>query len=149
MEIVMKKLSCGILIVKNKNGLKELFMAHVTNKPFWDIPKGGMCKNESFIDTAIRETKEEVGFELLKEDLLDLGLFDYTERKDLYLFKYIGDYDFKVEDAVCTSKFFSKIYQEYLPEVDDFKYVPIDEILNYCSEGFKNVLPKLLRDNII
>jgi 8-oxo-dGTP pyrophosphatase MutT (NUDIX family) len=145
----MKKISCGVLIVKNENGNKSLFMAHVTNKIFWDIPKGGISLNESFIETAIREMIEEVGFKCSKEDLLDLGFFKYTERKDLYLFKYIGNKEFKVENAVCTSNFFSKLYQMHLPEVDDFKYVPFNEIINYCSEGFKNVLPILLRDNII
>lgn len=145
----MKKLSCGILIVRNNNGLKELFMAHVTNKTFWDIPKGGISNNESFIETAIRETEEESGFIIKSEHLLDLGLFTYTERKDLYLFKYIGYDSFPVENAKCTSTFHSKIENKRLLEVDDFKYIPFNEVLNYCSEGFKNVFPKLIRENIL
>lgn len=145
----MKKLSCGTLIVRNNNGSKELFMAHVTNKPFWDIPKGGKTENESYIDGAIRELLEEAGFKCSKEELLDLGLFDYTERKDLYLFKYIGNKEFKIEEAHCTSTFFSQIYQTRLPEVDAFKYIPFEEVLSYCSEGFKNVFPRLIKEGII
>ncbi len=145
----MKKLSCGVLIVREQNNIKELFMAHVTNKPFWDIPKGGKNPNETYIQAAIREMYEEVGFKCETKDLLDLGIFEYTERKDLYLFKYIGDYSYCLEDAICTSTFFSNIYQKRLPEVDDFKYVPFDDVISHCSEGFKNVFPLLLKSKSI
>lgn len=145
----MKKISCGTLIVRESKGFKELFMAHVTNKPFWDIPKGGKNGNESYIEAALREMKEEVGFQCIKENLIDLGKFDYTDRKDLYLFKYIGKDEYRLEDAICTSTFFSKIYQTRLPEVDDFKYVPFDDVLSHCSEGFKNVFPLLIKNKIL
>ncbi len=145
----MKKLSCGTLIVRETNGFKELFMAHVTNQKFWDIPKGGLNQNETHIEAAIRELREESGFICLHEHLLDLGHYIYTERKDLYLFKYIGDDSYRIEDAICTSTFFSQLYQTRLPEVDDFKYVPFDEVLNHCSEGFKNVFPLLIKNKII
>lgn len=149
MEKSMKKISCGTLIVRENNGIKELFMAHVTNKTFWDIPKGCVEQNESFISAAIREMYEESGFKCQEKELLDLGLFEYTERKDLYLFKYTGEIELNDKDAVCNSTFFSKIYQKRLPEVDEFRYIPLSEVTSYCSEGFKNVFPKLIERNII
>lgn len=140
----MKKISCGTIIIRENKGIKELFMAHVTNKPFWDIPKGGLDHNETFISAAIREMYEESGFICQEDDLFDLGLFDYTVRKDLYLFKYSGFEELKVADAICTSTFYCKNNRLRLPEVDDFKYIPLSEVANYCSEGFKNVLPKII-----
>jgi len=145
----VKKLSCGTLIVRENSGGKELFMAHVTNKPFWDIPKGGRNSEEGFIQAAIRELYEESGFVCEHAELLDLGLYEYTDRKDLYLFKYVGNTNFCHTKAVCNSTFFSKIYSAHLPEVDDFKYVPFDEVLAHCSEGFKKVFPLLISKKII
>lgn len=148
-EIQVKKLSCGTLIVRENQGKKELFMAHVTNQSFWDIPKGGQNPNENYIKTAIRELYEESGIICSSHELLDLGMYDYTERKDLYLFKYIGNRNFCHTQAVCNSTFFSNLYQKHLPEVDAFKYVEFDDVLNHCSEGFKKVFPILIANNII
>lgn len=145
----MKKLSCGTLIVRERMGIKELFMAHVTGYEFWDIPKGGQNLHENYIDAALRELEEESGFKCNHHDLYDLGLYEYTERKDLYLFKYVGEKYLCDQQAICTSTFFSKLYETHLPEVDDFKYVPFEQVLSHCSRGFKQVFPLLLQKRII
>ena len=145
----MKKLSCGTLIVRERMGTKELFMAHVTGYQFWDIPKGGQNLHENYIDAALRELEEESGFKCNHNDLYDLGLYEYTERKDLYLFKYVGEKYLCDQQAICTSTFFSKLHETHLPEVDDFKYVPFDQVLSHCSRGFTQVFPLLLQKRII
>ena len=76
----MKKLSCGTLIVRDRMGTKELFMAHVTGQKFWDIPKGGKNLHENYIEAALRELEEESGFICNHNELFDLGLYEYTER---------------------------------------------------------------------
>lgn len=55
-----KKTSAGIAIVWNK----KLLLVHPTNNKWWGtygIPRGGLEKNETPFDAAIRETKEETG----------------------------------------------------------------------------------------
>jgi 8-oxo-dGTP pyrophosphatase MutT (NUDIX family) len=145
----MKKLSCGTLIVRDRMGTKELFMGHVTGQQFWDIPKGGKNLHENYIEAAIRELEEESGFTCDHQELLDLGLYQYTERKDLYLFKYVGQQYFCDQKAFCKSTFFSKLYETRLPEMDGFKYVPFEQVLSHCSEGFKKVFPLLIEKRII
>ena len=145
----MKKLSCGTLIVRDRMGTKELFMGHVTGQQFWDIPKGGKNLHENYIEAAIRELEEESGFTCDHQELLDLGLYQYTERKDLYLFKYVGQQYFCDQKAFCKSTFFSKLYETRLPEMDGFKYVPFEQVLSHCSEGFKKVFPILIDKRII
>lgn len=145
----MKKLSCGTLIVRDRMGTKELFMGHVTGQQFWDIPKGGKNLHENYIEAAIRELEEESGFTCNHQELLDLGLYQYTELKDLYLFKYVGQQYFCDQKAFCKSTFFSKLYETRLPEMDGFKYVPFEQVLSHCSEGFKKVFPLLIEKRII
>jgi len=63
----MKK-SAGLLIIQNN----KILLGHPTNAAWnntYSIPKGGVEKGESLIDTAIRETYEEVGLLFKKDDI--------------------------------------------------------------------------------
>lgn len=136
----MKKISCGILIY---NGNNELFLCHSTGNSFWDVPKGLNDEGESFIETAIRELKEETGFIVTKEELKDLGEFKYNSSKNLYLFEYIGKKSFNEKDSVCTSYFEHFRTKKMLPEVDKFEYMSKDKALtNVCKS-----MNKLLEQN--
>jgi putative (di)nucleoside polyphosphate hydrolase len=145
----MKKISCGILIVRNTRGVDELLMGHITGHERWDILKGCKDDDEDHISAAIREMREESGFVCQPTELLDLGLFKYNPKKDLYLFKYSGTQEFCHTKAYCDSMFFHQELQKELPELDDFKYVPFDDVLNHCTNGFKEVFQKLRREKIL
>lgn len=139
----MKNISCGVLITKKINDEMHLLMCHSTNNTFWDIPKGGIDLDESPIDTAIRELKEETGFSVSREDLIDLGIFEYNRSKDLHLFKYNKDSDFDESKGVCTT-FFQCPYKKIdIPEVDEFKYFPFSLVNTVCAKSFINVFKKI------
>lgn len=73
------ELSAGIIFVKDG----AVLMGHATETPHWDIPKGHVEKGETHIDAAIRECFEETGFEVFAEELVSLGVLDYTKTKTL------------------------------------------------------------------
>ena len=81
--IASKRLSCGIVIVNQEH---ELLLCHVTGRGHWDLPKGGIDDGEAPIDAALRETREETALVLAADELIELGRFVYSERKDLHLF---------------------------------------------------------------
>lgn len=63
-----KTISVGLAIIWDN----KLLLIHPTNSKWYgtySFPKGNQEKGETFIETALRETKEEVGLTLLKEQL--------------------------------------------------------------------------------
>lgn len=64
----MISVSSGIAILYKT----KILLCHPTNLPWrnsFSIPKGGVDEGESLIDAAIRETKEEVGIDIRKEQI--------------------------------------------------------------------------------
>lgn len=79
----MKTVSAGVLMFDSQD---RILLGHATGNAHWDIPKGKIEEGEDPIDAALREVWEETGIVLQKEDLIDLGRFKYTPKKDLHLF---------------------------------------------------------------
>ncbi len=55
------------LIVNQEKKILLLERDHPTQKMYWDIPGGRLHKGDSLIDTLLREIKEEIGLDDLKE----------------------------------------------------------------------------------
>ncbi len=74
--------SAGLLIIQNN----KMLLAHPTKAPWYGtytIPKGKVEEGESYINAAIRETKEEVGIDIDVNDIeKKIGVIDYTDAKD-------------------------------------------------------------------
>lgn len=136
----MKKLSCGTLIFSEN----KILLCKVTGSKYWDIPKGLNEVDESKIQTAIRELKEETGFIATEDELEDLGLFKYNSQKDLYLFRYIGNKTFDTSKAECTSYFVNRYTGDYQREVCDFGYFSKEEALEKSCKSLSKVLEKLI-----
>lgn len=64
--------SCGCIIINNN----KVLLVYEKNQNFWGFPKGHVEQNETEIETAKREVKEEVG--------LDIKIIEDTR----YEFKY-------------------------------------------------------------
>ena len=64
--------SCGCIIINNS----KVLLVYEKNQNFWGFPKGHVEQNETEIETAKREVKEEVG--------LDIKIIEDTR----YEFKY-------------------------------------------------------------
>lgn len=71
-------------LVKNKNG--EILFIFRNGK--WDLPKGGIEKNETIDETAIREVEEETGCKNLE--------IKKKLQKTYHIFKRNGDYKLKI-----------------------------------------------------
>ena len=99
-ESKMKK-SAGVIIILNKN---KVLLCHPTNSRWfgtYSFPKGGIEKNESEIDAAIRELREESSVVVDKSQISNIKdpiIVDYVNKKgekkykQLYLYVvYIND----------------------------------------------------------
>ena len=73
----MKAISCGVIIIDKAS--RKLLACHPSCHSYrdgnWDIPKGHVEGNESHVETALRELKEEANIVLTENDLYDCGMF--------------------------------------------------------------------------
>lgn len=145
----MKELTYAVFIVKVIDDVNHLFMAHSTGNDFWDVPKGGAEEEdkETPVQSAIRELKEEAGVDFVAEDLKDLGVFVYNNRKNMHVFLYTGNNYPLPSDCTCVSTFTCPYTKREKPEVDAFKYVPFDEVPTHCAKSFNKVFEAFLKLN--
>ena len=74
------ELSAGLVIIQNGSVL----LGHPTGQKWWgtySIPKGQVEEGEDLLQAAIRETREEMGISIDKEDIEDTEP-EYVEYKD-------------------------------------------------------------------
>lgn len=144
----IKELTFAIFIVKVINDMPHLFMIHSTGNNFWDVPKGGAEANETAIQAALRELLEEAGIVFVSSDLKDLGVFEYNARKDMHVFKYMGDQYPDPKKCVCTSTFTCPYTNREKPEADGFKYIPFNQVSSHCAKSFKKVFEAFIKVNM-
>ena len=105
MTIISKKLPLrsGVgIVVLNKNN--QVFVARRidNSKNFWQMPQGGVDKNEDYLAAAYRELEEETSIknvDLVKE--LD-GLISYELPKHLLGVIWKGKYRGQEQKVVCS-----------------------------------------------
>ncbi|HYN60099.1 MAG TPA: NUDIX hydrolase [Rubrivivax sp.] len=131
-----RRLSCGILIL---TGQRELLLCHVTGQDHWDLPKGGLHADESPLQAALRETREETGLDLAAEALLELGRFDYRPKKDLHLFATLLP-RIDVAQLRCESHFAQHDTGASLPEMDGYDWFGFERIGTLCTPKMTAVL---------
>lgn len=145
----MKKLiSAGILI--NSKGKFLLIHPYKGCDKCWGVPKGKMEPNETLLDTAIREVKEETGL-----DMRELADKLYISSEPIYDFK-VGNnnkhvYIFYAED---TDGFLQKkelhcntyIEGKTVHEIDNFMWCSLREIEEKLTKSQKGLID-LIRSN--
>lgn len=101
-----------ILLLKRPN--KE----HIPYGGKWGFVGGGAEKGEEPRDVAVRETFEETGLKVLPQNLIDIGMVESPDGRDVYVF--------------CCSDFEGTVdIQKVKHEHDDFNWVRADEIDDY------------------
>lgn len=127
--------TAGMFILNNK---RELLIAHPTKHPidFWSIPKGKMDADDcSPLAAAFRETWEEVNFDFRLFGNINLiklpPIVFKNKRKRLYPFLVMAEanpeIDFDAVELKCNSDVPIETYGHVVPEMDDFKWVTLEE----------------------
>jgi len=74
--------SAGLLIIQDN----KILLAHPTKAPWYGtytIPKGKVEEGETYLDAALRETKEEVGLDIPVDDINpEYRIINYNDAKD-------------------------------------------------------------------
>ena len=131
-----KRLSCGVVIL---NPDRELLLCHVTGQNHWDLPKGGIDAGETPLEAAQRETREEAGLQLHEDDLIDLGRFRYTSKKNLHLFATcLPRIDLK--QLHCESHYLDRHTGRQLPEMDGYGWFAFARVATLCTPKMAQVL---------
>ncbi|WP_233802443.1 NUDIX hydrolase [Paraburkholderia sp. HP33-1] len=134
--------SCGIVLL-DPDG--RVLLAHATETTHWDIPKGHGEDGEAPYVTALREMVEETGIALGAGRLKDLGLFVYRRDKDLHLFAARASADeLDLSTCTCTSLFPRRSDGTLIPEMDDYRWVSVDEIPRYASRSLTQLFETTL-----
>ncbi len=132
-----KKLSCGVLLTDGK----RILLGHPFMSRFWDVPKGELNTGEKYIETAIREFKEETNLTVTRRKLVGLGKFTgYSKKKDLVLFLYWMDELPDISKLKCNSTF--ERNGKRIPEFDKFKYCNMKEVKEKVTPNLFKILRK-------
>ena len=90
-EEIPLRLGVGIVLLNNNN---EVFVGKRIDNPknFWQMPQGGVDKNENFLDAAKRELEEETSIKNIKLIKEIEGWLTYDLPVDLLGKVWIGKY---------------------------------------------------------
>ena len=135
------RISAGIAIVFNK----KILLAHSKNSSWWKSwmpPKGTVEHDEIFLETAIRELKEEVGIDIsfsklqeaswknrssIKENknLIEIPYFDKKGAIHKLVFIYI--YEISDLSEINLTSEIIPVEQLQLSEIDDARFFNLEE----------------------
>jgi 8-oxo-dGTP pyrophosphatase MutT (NUDIX family) len=122
------KLSCGIIF----HDKEKFLIGHATGLANWDIPKGGIHTFEYELHCAIREFREETGYDVkpLLTQIKSLGLFRYQMNKNLFLFDLFVPALPPISRFHCNSICLNYKFQ-LIPEFDKFAYIELKDAEKY------------------
>lgn len=139
----MKLLSCGTLITDGS----LLLIVHPTYSNVWDIPKGKIEPGESPLEAAVRECKEETGYNLQYhvKNMVDYGPFPYLKKKDLHVFGLkVSTQDLpNISNMKCEVMIEKKDHMVF--ETDRFIYAPITELDKYLIPNMLEIVTTVLK----
>ncbi len=137
-----KDKSFGVILVLRKEGDEDRFLILHQTRGHWGFPKGHSEKEETPLESAIRELKEETG-------ITDIDLIDLPKIVDKYSFELGGKYyDKTVEYFFAFTKEDKVVIQEV--EIQSYKWATYEEAMEtFNYEETKKVLTiaqKYLKD---
>jgi 8-oxo-dGTP pyrophosphatase MutT (NUDIX family) len=143
-----KTIAAGMFLVNNQG---KLLVCHPTNHDpkFWSIPKGKVENEEYYLDAAIRETFEETNISLtFAKNIVKLDPQVYSHKKKVLNPFVVFERDnlhlnWKFFDIKCNSN----VPEERggFPEMDDYKWVTLDEAATMLHETQTACLPEIKR----
>lgn len=135
--------SAGTVIYRiNKFGDTEVLIMYRKDSETWHIPKGTTRKDESLVDTAIRETKEETGLHVrLKGFIGKLDSLYYRSNQLVkkhtyyYLAQEIGKFEHGMDHEHDQ--------EEYVEIHEAMKRLDFDTLHEKEKQILKKALPKI------
>jgi 8-oxo-dGTP pyrophosphatase MutT (NUDIX family) len=140
------ELTCGIFLYHKQN--KKILLCHSTHSSWkrWSIPKGIIENQESPLNCAYRELKEETGIDptvisVLKTEALDSRKYP-KQNKILSPYLLITDSDLFTHEYKCRS-----LVDNSYPEIDGWKWISLDRAEQYLpsiQKKYINTIAKIL-----
>ncbi len=123
--------SCGAIVYRKHHGNTEILLIKHVNSGHWSFPKGHVEDNETEVETALREIKEETGIDVI---------IDPTFRETV-------SYSPKKDTQKVVVYFIAKAKNyEYVPqeeEISDIKWVEIGHALSILTyENDRSIVNK-------
>ena len=93
----------------------------------WCMPCGYLDFDETILEGAARELKEETGIEIDPLDLVFVNINDVPEldKRQNVTFRFKGYLPYDIEDSILSNK------DSEENEVSNIKWIPLDEVDNY------------------
>lgn len=140
------RIGVGVIVLNEKN---EIFVGKRKDNPVdkWQMPQGGVDKNENFLTAMKRELEEETSIKnikILKE--LD-GWFEYELPKNLLGIIWKGKFRGQKQKWFIVK--FNGNENEInlktkIPEFIEWKWIAIDDLLKVIVDFKKNMYEKIL-----
>lgn len=138
--------SAGILAYRWRLDSLEVLLIHPggpiwknKNHHAWSIPKGLVEEEENMLDGAMREFKEETGFDIPKENLIELEEVRQTGGKIVKVWAKEADYD----TSLLKSNTFKMEWPPKSGKVEEFP-----EVDKAAWFGVENAKTKIVKDQI-
>ncbi len=150
------KISAGILLFRKSPAPLQVFLAYPGGPFFknkdegvWTIPKGEVNPSEDYLQTALREFKEETGITLdPKKKFITLGNITQKSGKVVHAWAVEGNIplDFKITSGRCQIEWpprSGKIIE--IPEIDRAEFFTIAEAQEKIIETQRAFLERLVQ----
>ena len=144
------RIGVGIVLLNDKN---EVFVGKRIDNPsnFWQLPQGGIDKNETFLEAAKRELEEETSIKNVKlvSELEEWLTYDLPESLlgKIWNGKYRGQ-----KQKWFVMKFIGKTNEINVktenPEFLDWKWIKLSELTS-IAVNFKIDIYKKIKDELI
>ncbi len=113
--------SCGAIVYRKFHGNTEILLIKHVNSGHWSFPKGHVEGNETELETARREIKEETGLEVILDSSFRETV-SYSPKKDtqkvvVYFLAKARNFDFTPQ----------------IEEIEDIKWVDIGYAYNILT----------------